>query len=277
MNDFVGYPRTPHIEGSKLQPGDSDSDQTTIRDIVDDYPGAFWFNEEKLDGANCAVSYDDELNQQLQSRGHYLTGGARERQFGLLKEWACFHDAEILERLEDRYIAFGEWTFARHTQFYDKLPHYFHEFDIWDKKEGIFLSTPRRHALLDGSPLLSVPVVGTAAPRNQKELRSWVGKSLYRSDDWRKNLAVAAERAGVDPERALEETGAHKPDADLCEGLYIKIEDADQVLARFKFVRQGFVQTILESGQHWSQRPMIRNMLADGVDLFQQVAATPSP
>jgi len=29
------------------------------------------------------------------------------------------------------------------------------------------------------------------------------------------------------------------------------------------------VQTIIEGGVHWSQRPMIRNGLAPGADLFQ--------
>jgi hypothetical protein len=36
---------------------------------------------------------------------------------------------------------YGEWVYAKHTVFYDKLPHYFLEFDILETKTGAFLST----------------------------------------------------------------------------------------------------------------------------------------
>lgn len=265
---IIKYPRTPHIEGSKLQPGDSGHDQITIAKLREQYPGAAFISEEKLDGANTGLFFDRNLDMTLQSRGHALRGGAREAQFNLYKQWACQFEAELLERLEDRYRTYHEWTFAKHTQFYDRLPHYLHEFDIWDMKEQIWLSTPRRHALLEGLPVVSVPVISTDWPKDGKHLASMVGPSLYRSKEWRENLAVAADRAGVDPERALMEAGADKPDADLAEGIYIKIEDADQVLARFKYVRKGFLQTILDSGTHWHDRPIVQNQLRCDVELF---------
>jgi len=240
----------------------------SIAEIRSRHPDAVWVVEEKLDGANAGISTSEDLDLRLQSRGHFLTGGAREAQFNLLKEWTAIHEAEILERIEDRYEIFGEWTFARHTQFYDRLPHFFHEFDIWDRKEEIWLSTERRHALLDGSPFLSVPVLDRCRPRHLKELTALVRPSLYRSEGWRDSLADAARRAGVDPARALAESGADRPDVDLAEGLYIKIEDADRVLGRFKWVRPGFLQTILDSGTHWHARPIIRNRLAPDVDIF---------
>jgi hypothetical protein len=36
-------------------------------------------------------------------------------------------------------------------------------------------------------------------------------------------------------------------------------------------VRQDFVQTILDSGSHHSQRPIVPNQLAPGVDLYAAV------
>lgn len=266
--EIIKYPRTPHIEGSKLQPGDSAHDQMSIAQLRALYPDAKWISEEKLDGANTGMFFDHGLDQHLQSRGHVLRGGAREGQFNLFKQWARHFEAELMERLEDRYRTYHEWTFAKHTQFYDALPHFLHEFDIWDAKEGIWLSTPRRHALLEGLPMISVPVIGTEWPRDRKHLASLVGPSIYRTENWRENLAIQAERAGVFPEQALMECGADKPDADLCEGIYIKIEDDDQVLARFKYVRAGFMQTILDSGTHWHDRPIVQNRLRDDVDLF---------
>lgn len=276
MNDpITKYPRTPHLEGSKLQPGDDGTDQVSIAALRDRFPGAKWISEEKLDGANSGISTSPDLDLRLQSRGHVLAGGARERQFNLLKEWAAHHEAAILERIEDRYEIFGEWLFARHTQFYDMLPHFFHEFDIWDRKEKIWLSTPKRHALLQDSPFVSVPVLEAGWPKDAKHLRSLVKPSLYRSESWRESLVEAAGQAGIDPVQALKESGASSPDADLSEGLYIKIEDADQVLGRFKWVRPGFLQTILESGTHWAQRPILRNRLAEGVDIFAAPASRP--
>lgn len=265
---ILKYPRTPHLEGSKLQPGDDGSDQISIAALRDRFPGAAWISEEKLDGANSGISTSPDLDLRLQSRGHFLTGGAREGQFNLFKQWVSHWEAEILERLEDRYEAFGEWCFARHTQFYDRLPHYWHEFDVWDRKDKLWLSTPRRHALFENSPVLSVPVLDQSWPRDLKALKQQVRPSLYRSETWRDSLCQAAEEAGLDPSRILAESGAMKPDADLAEGLYVKIEDADQVLGRFKWVRPGFLQTILESGTHWSARPILRNQLAEGVDIF---------
>ena len=43
---------------------------------------------------------------------------------------------------------YGEWLYAKHTVYYDALPHYFLEFDIYDKEQAIFLSTKKRKELL---------------------------------------------------------------------------------------------------------------------------------
>ena len=75
------YPRTPHIEGSRLQPGDEDLSQVPFESVR----GKHLVIEEKCDGANSAVSFDADGTLLLQSRGHYLTGGYRERHFNLMK------------------------------------------------------------------------------------------------------------------------------------------------------------------------------------------------
>lgn len=275
--DIVKYPRTPHLEGSKLQPGDSVDGQVSLSELRRQYPDCAFITEEKLDGANCGLSFDDDLTLRLQSRGHVLAGGAREGQFNLFKEWASVHESAFLDRFEDRYQVYGEWTFARHTQFYDALPHYFHEFDIWDRQAEAFLSTPARRRLLDGLPIVSVPVVSDLWPATQKDVRSLVGPSLYRTPDWRQSLEEQAAAAGVPREQAFHESGADQPDADLAEGVYIKIETADHTVARFKFIRPGFLQTIFEAGGHWSQRPIIRNQLNEGIDIFAKSVPCQAP
>ena len=75
---IIKYPRTPHIQGSRLQLGDEDLRQRPFSDIA----RRNVVLEEKIDGANSAVSFIDDGELRLQSRGHFLTGGYRERHYG---------------------------------------------------------------------------------------------------------------------------------------------------------------------------------------------------
>jgi len=67
------YPRTPHVEGSRFQPGDDDLDCAPFADLQ----GKYIVVEEKLDGANAGASFSRSGKLLLQSRGHFLDGGAR--------------------------------------------------------------------------------------------------------------------------------------------------------------------------------------------------------
>ncbi len=258
---ILKYPRTPHLEGSRLQAGDNASDQVPLKVLA----GQHVVIEEKLDGANAGISFNGAGDQLLQSRGHYLVGGGSERQFNLFKVWAAAHGAALLERLEDRFVVYGEWTYAKHSVFYDQLPHHFHEFDMLDRETGQFLSTPRRHALLQGSPVLSVPVLYEGLmPTDPALLWALVQPSLAKSRAWRQSFDLTVQREGLPPQLCWQQTN----NSDLAEGLYLKVEADGQVVARYKLVRQDFLQTILDSGSHHSQRPMIANGLAPGVDLY---------
>ena len=262
---ILKYPRTPHLEGSRLQPGDEGHEHVPLASLR----GQHAVVEEKLDGANVGISFTEGGELLLQSRGHYL-GGGRERHFALFKQWASAHEARLLERLEDRYVMYGEWLYAKHSVSYDALPHWFCEFDIYDRVDGVFLSTPRRQALLAGSPIVSVPVLQAAAvPQSVKALRALVRPSMAKSARWREAFEESVARQGLDLALAWRQTDKSR----LSEGLYIKVEDDMQVLGRAKWVRPDFVQTILDSGSHHSTRPVIPNGLAPGVDLYAPLPA----
>src|SRR5690349_11878037 len=123
--ELIKYPRTRHVEGSRLQKGDEDLEIVPLHALQ----GKYLVIEEKVDGANSGISFGKTAVLRLQSRGHYLTGGPREAQFTLFKQWAAT-DAQTLYRvLGDRYVTYGEWLYSKHTVFYDRLPHYWMEFD----------------------------------------------------------------------------------------------------------------------------------------------------
>jgi hypothetical protein len=220
--------------------------------------------EEKMDGANAAVRFGADGSLLLQSRGHYLQGGAREKHFDLFKRWASTHAGALRERLEDRYVLYGEWLYAKHTIFYDALPHYFLEFDVLDTTDGTFLSTERRRALLDGAPVVPVLVLHEGTIRTHAALTRLVGRSRFKSDAWKTRLRAAADGRDVDIDRVVRETDP----ADDMEGLYIKVEEEGRVTARFKFVRHEFLTSVVDSGTHWLKRPIVPNELAPGVDIF---------
>lgn len=256
---ILKYPRTHHLQGSRSQPGDEDLSATPFEEIR----GRFIVVEEKLDGANAGISFDGgELR--LQSRGHYLTGGARERHFDLFKRWGHTHRAALHDALGERYIAYGEWLYAKHTVFYDQLPHYLMEFDIYDRQEQEFLSTKRRRELLGKSPLVPVPVLWQGHATSLEELVDRVDTSLYKSARWRERLQQVIADKGLDPERQRDQTDP----SDHSEGLYIKVEEDGRVVDRLKYVRASFLTSVVDSGSHWLDRPIVPNQLAADVDIF---------
>lgn len=262
MEDIiVKYPRTPHIQGSRLQPGDEDLSQRPFSDIA----GKHVVLEEKIDGANSAISFTDDGELRLQSRGHFLTGGYRERHYDLLKQWAIVQQSRLHEVLGNRYILYGEWMYAKHSLYYDALPHYFMEFDILDRNTGVFLDTPSRYELLQGLPVCHVPVLATGVFNNMDEILKHLGDSLYISANHIEHLREDAGKLGLDADQICRETDPSR----TMEGIYIKVEENGEVTDRMKFVRASFLQSIEESSVPWLDRPIIPNRITGTIsELF---------
>jgi hypothetical protein len=259
--EFLKYPRTQHIQGSKLQKGDEDLAAVPFISLSDKNVVI----EEKMDGANCAISYGEDAKLLLQSRGHYLVGGAGEKHFNLFKQWASTHAECLYDVLGSRYVCYGEWLFAKHTIFYDLLPHFFLEFDIYDRETGVFLSTPRRIELLRELPVFSVRVLFSGELASYQEMASLVGPSGFISDNHLQNLEKQARKLRLSEERTHKETDQSR----LMEGLYIKIEEDGVVKERYKFIRNGFLTAVLESESHWLNRPILPNMLQNGACIHE--------
>ncbi|MDQ2716182.1 MAG: RNA ligase family protein [Chloroflexota bacterium] len=261
MADIYKYPRTQHIEGSGLQKGDEDLAVSSFEQIA----GRHLVVEEKMDGANCALSFTEAGQLLLQSRGHYLVGGERERQFHLFKTWAARYTMDLWEALADRYVMYGEWLYAKHTVYYTDLPHYFLEFDIYDKAGAYFLNTGRRRDFLQRLPFISsVYVLDEGQIPSLQTLVRMIGPSHFIAADHIQRLRQTCQKHGLDSEQVIRETDARM----LMEGLYIKVEEEGRVAERYKYVRAGFLQTVFDSHSHWLDRPIVPNGLKPGADLF---------
>lgn len=261
--ELAKYPRTPHLQGSRYQPGDKGR-PTSYAEVA----GRYIVVEEKLDCANSGVSFDQAGDLLMQSKGHYLDldrMGSRERQFNLFKRWGRAHEGRLLEVLEDRYVMYGEWMLAKHSCFYDGLPSFFVEFDLFDRSTETFLDSAGRLKLLAPLPVVSVPILfAGVAPKNLADLLALLGPSVARTSRWRESFEAEVQRQRLDLDLAWSQTDK----SEHAEGLYIKVEEDGKTVERYKVVRKDFIQTILDSDSHHSTRPIIPNGLRPGADIF---------
>jgi len=150
--------------------------------------------------------------------------------------------------------------YKKHTIYYDRLPDYLLESDVYDRQNNIWLSTFSRDSLFAGKMFIKhVPVIASLKPTSLEQLTSLVGKPKYQSDYWRKSMWDVCEKSGRDTTQAFAETDA----SHLMEGLYIKHEDDKQVLNRYKYVRHEFVDLIVNSGTHVQDRVLVKNQIVE--------------
>ncbi len=106
--DFTKYPRTPHLFGSKGTDDDKHLGEVESNEFIADDS---LIVEGKIDGTNVGVHFSDAGELVLQCRGHLITEGMHP-QYDLFKQWAAVKRYVLEERLENRFIMFGEWIWA---------------------------------------------------------------------------------------------------------------------------------------------------------------------
>ena len=240
-DEFVKYPRTPHLFGSRGTEDDKHmGEDESIRFIAD---GSL-IVEEKIDGTNVGIHFSTNGRMALQCRGHLISEGMHP-QYDLFKQWAVVKRPVLEDRLVDRYILFGEWAYARHSVHYRKLPHYFFEFDVYDKEARTFLDLIRRIELLEGTGIQTVPVLHRGS-LDREGLVALIGSSRFDSQ--------------------FENPLTGRTD-NLMEGLYLRTEAGGVVTCRAKVVRPEFVEKVKQSA-HWQYQAMSPNRLAPDADLW---------
>jgi len=239
--DFIKYPRTPHLFGSKGTDDDKHlSEADSQRFIADES----LIVEEKIDGTNVGIHFSATGEMVLQCRGHEIREGMHP-QYDLFKQWTTVKRNVLEDRLTARHILFGEWAYARHSIFYRRLPHYFFEFDIYDKEAGVFLELERRLAILEDTGIQTVPVIHKGVLEHSK-VDGLIGPSAF--DSQFDNLVT------------------NQTD-NLMEGLYFRTESNGVVTGRAKLVRSEFVEKIKQS-THWQHQALVPNELADNADIW---------
>jgi hypothetical protein len=131
----------------------------------------------------------------------------------------------IFEHLSDRYILFGEWCYAQHSVFYDRLPDWFLAFDIYDQGSRRFLSSVHRDRLLEKMSLAKVPCLG-CGHFSYPELKKLLSQSKLTDQP--------------------------------AEGIYLRFDQGDWLERRTKLVRSTFIQSV---EQHWSRSAIRPNQL----------------
>ncbi|QDV52263.1 RNA ligase family protein [Gimesia fumaroli] len=240
-DQFVKYPRTPHLFGST---GTADDKRLGAQESERFIADPSLIVEEKIDGTNVGLHFSQSGELVLQCRGHLINEGMHP-QYDLFKQWAVVKRSDLERMLEDRFILFGEWVYARHSIHYRSLPHYFFEFDIYDKIQQVFLSLPRRLELLAGTGIETVPVIHQGAI-TRKTLETLIGDSAFDS--------------------AFENPMTNRTDS-LMEGVYLRTETTKAVTGRAKFVRPEFVEKIKQSS-HWQHQVMVPNLLSQQADIW---------
>ena len=180
--------------------------------------------EEKVDGANLGLSFDDDGRLRAQNRGTFLEGRLSGQWEGL-RGWLARHETKLCEHLPPGAVLHGEWCYAQHSMAYTRLPDWFLGFDVLDASDR-FWSVRRRDVLFATAGVKPVREVSRGR-FTLRELRAMLSEpSAY----------------GDGP----------------VEGLYLRREDGEWLLQRAKLVRPEFVQAI---GEHWSRGPLHLNRI----------------
>lgn len=223
MSDrFFKFPSTPHL--ATLSGVEVREDKVMTTNERNAFLAQKLTIEEKVDGANLGISFDSCGNVRAQNRGGYLALPSS-GQWRPLQDWLALRADELLVTLVDRYILFGEWCYARHSIFYNRLSDWFLVFDIYDRQSGRFLSVNRRDAFCRKLGVAQVPVIAR-------------GHFLF------EDLAGLLSKSAVAEEPA--------------EGIYLRWDSGKFLVRRAKVVRLEFLKSLNE---HWSKRAIEANSL----------------
>jgi hypothetical protein len=261
----IPYPPTFHLRGSKYLDSSSDMNIQTI--LKSDNKGIEFSHlekegeiiviEEKMDGIGLGLYFEQDTIY-IQQRGHSFKLDELPWQMKNISLWVSEHLDELYYLLEDKYVLFGEWLEHKHTVFYDNLPDWFIEYDIYDRTNKQFLSTQaREHLLLSRqSSLISAHVMAEQTHLTIHDILDLLQKPSYaKTSQWADNLLTLCQSQYLDYSLVL----SHTLHDSGMEGLYIKTENSQHITGRYKFIRHSFMQHLLQAA-HWKEQKLVDNL-----------------
>jgi len=245
---FYKFPRTPHLAGSEVVDDDEVVDQKTLMTALSLNPDLKIIVQEKMDGTNVSLYFEEEWVAVPQKRAG-LIGTGEKPQYDVFRNWV-YENLETLFSITGteyvsaslarcsltqslRYVLFGEWLWCKHAVKYDALPAYFLAFDLMEKDTGKFLSYDRLVEKVDGKVKV-VPFI-------------WSGSG--RDTEFQKSIS----------EEMLKKKSAHG--SEQAEGVYMRLEEGGYVVDRFKLRRKTF-----NSGRAGFTTHIVNNDLKDDVE-----------
>ena len=212
MQEVYKFPRTPHLPGSNVVDADRSLTSEEVAVLCRDCEVVI---QEKLDGTCVGLFFEDADSSVLLKRGGVI--GHREKdQYNVFRTWVQQRAVVLREALAKQHALFGEFLWQTHGLFYDRLPDFFIGYDLLDRISGAFLPSSVVKGKLNGV-VERVPELWRGTVRTPEQLS-----------------------------RKIEEV-ATLPSAfgDRAEGVYVRFERDDQLVARAKYRKQGF-----QSGWH---------------------------
>ncbi len=238
---FVKYTRIPHLSwtGAGKPRGDRLMGEKDRREFLD----GELVVEEKVDGANVGVSLDMDTGRlRAQSRGDYLRSGRAHPQFEPMWKWLAIRQEALADILGAELILYGEWCYAVHTIYYDRLPDWFLGFDVYDRSAGRYWSSQRRDQLIERAGLDRVPLLGRGK-YTQEGLEGLMAESK-------------GSQVGAGP----------------MEGLILRRDEGPWLGSLAKLVRVEFLRSM---DDHWRSAPLRPNQQMGQMEFTERATASP--
>ncbi len=226
------FPRTAFLpHKAKAKSGDRVSTAKEAKAIFDTDDLTI---EEKVDGANTGMLLF-EGHPIIRNRNHLLNKAFIQRKTAAKMQFASIHNwfyanMPKFEAVNDSVgfaaSIYGEWLFAVHGIEYTALPELWVPYDIYDWEHHKFLPSTKARTVLADAGFFVPPLVHQGRVQSYEQLEAFCEEKSFWSDERR-------------------------------EGVYIKVNDDDQMVARFKMVRADYIQ-----GEKWNEDRITKNKVA---------------
>lgn len=198
-NDWLlpEFPRIPHL----IQPPNMVSGELVAHAKLVDYVlNSELIVEEKLDGANCGMAFDENGINLIRNRKHILSKNYSQEHRTPAKEqflpaWGWLmdnkHRFELINKIEKDLISiYGEWVLAIHGVKYDRLPSRFIPYAIYSSGRRVFLPVEKTRSLLEmgGFPLVRRIYEGRAKLEDLEDMANDL--SLYSTTEKREGIVI---------------------------------------------------------------------------------------